>query len=110
MGTQKDDNSTYVSTNEEDISNENIKFIDDKIMLQCTNITRVKKFISPEVICSKILESLKISAELYLKRRPILDADMGGVYVYIVCMCIVCMCVYIYIYIYIYIFILYEYI
>ena len=50
----------------------------EHVMMQCATPFGASKLISPEDISSEILISLRISAQDYLKRRPVRDAHCGG--------------------------------
>ena len=49
-----------------------------EILIRCCNPFGAEKSLSPEAIAAEILCALKKSAEEYLKRRPIRDANNGG--------------------------------
>ena len=47
-------------------------------MIQCVTPFGSSRLISPEDISARILTCLRVSAETYLKRRPVKDVHCGG--------------------------------
>ena len=61
----------------------------NKIMMKCVTPFGASRLISPEDISAEILESLRVSAEAYLKRRPIRDSQCGGNCIFKIINCII---------------------